>query len=63
MDISNRINEIRIFIPLKMKSATEYEIITRAILLGWFSRHNMHDSTGERGLLKHKNNKTEGRLH
>lgn len=36
-DISNRMNEVGIFIPLKVESATEYyEIITRAILLGFF---------------------------
>lgn len=40
-------NEVGIFIPLRVKSAREYEMIFRAILLGCFFDHNFQDSLGE----------------
>lgn len=55
-------NEVGIFIPLKVKSATEYEIITRIILLGFF-HHNFHDSGGNETFVTYNNNKIEERVH
>lgn len=46
-------NEVGIFIPLKVKSASEYEIINTAILLGCFVHHNFMTFGGEMGLLRH----------
>ena len=45
--ISNRMNEVGIFIPLKVKSASEYEIINTAILLGCFVHHNFMTFGGD----------------
>lgn len=54
--------KLEYFIPLKVKSAAEYEIITRAILLGCFSHYNFHDSGGNGTFLAFKNNKGKSSL-
>lgn len=52
-------NEVGIFIPLKVKSASEYEIINTAILLGCFVHHNFMTFGGNGTFEAYKNNKVE----
>lgn len=44
---------------LKVKSTTEYEIITRTILLGCFFHFDFHDSGGNEIFVAYKTNEIE----